>query len=568
MGAGSSLGQCRQGVRGLCLALAGLAATTGPLLGQTLAPSADPNRVDQRLVTPPRPQSTPALVIEGPEAAPPPAQARAIRFDVSRVVVEGSDRVPAGEIEALVAPLSGREITLFEAYEVRDAVTARYRAAGYVLSQAILPAQRVEGGVLRMEVVEGFISDVAFEGAVDPDLEAMLRPYTARILAERPLKASTLEHVMLLMDDLPGIAAKSVLRPNDQVKGGTTLVVVVERTPWSGSLSVDNRGSRAIGPLQVDATADASLVADRFSLHALVTRPMDELVLGDAAWTRSVGSYGTTVTLGARKSVSRPGGAARNTAVHSDTRSLRVGVGQPILRSAAETIRVSAELSARQSTTMNFFGQPGQTLQSEDRLRVLAVTGSWDFSDAWGGSNVFQLTTSKGFGGFGASKHGPRSRADGEVDFSKATLFVQRDQPLGSDFALTLAAEGQWTPDTLLSSEEYGVGGKSFGLAYDSSEISGDKGMAARAELSWTTRSDGDGAVVLQPYVYVDGGGVTNKGGAGQRAGWQALYSSGVGARLFYGPVSASVLLAKPFSDQSAETGHPLRAFFTLSARF
>jgi len=568
VGARSSLRQCRKVVRGLSLGIAGLVASVGPVEAQIVPPSADPNRVDQRLVTPPRPQSTPALVIEGPEAAPPPAQARAIRFDVTRITVEGSDRVPPAEIEALVAPLSGREITLFEAYEVRDVLTARYRSAGYVLSQAIIPAQRVEAGVLRIEVVEGFISDVAFEGAVDPDVEAALRPYVARVLAERPLKSSTLEHVMLLMDDLPGITAKSVLRPNEQVKGGTTLVVVVERTPYSGSISVDNRGSRAIGPLQADLSADATLLADRFSMRVTMTRPTDELMLGDASWTRSLGSYGTTVTLGARKSVSKPGGAARNTSVHSDTRSLRLGVGQPILRSAAETIRVSGELSARQSTSMQFFGQPNQTLQSEDRLRVLAVTGSWDFSDGWGGSNVFQLTLTKGFGGFGASNQGPRSRADGEVDFRKATLFAQRDQPLGSDFALTLAAEGQWSPDTLLSSEEYGVGGKSFGLAYDGSEVSGDQGMAARAEVSWTTRSDGDGAMVLQPYVYVDGGGITNKGGAGQRSGWQALYSSGLGARLFYGPVSASVLLAKGFSDQGAETGHPVRAFFTLSARF
>jgi hemolysin activation/secretion protein len=61
---------------------------------------------------------------------------------------------------------------------------------------------------------------------------------------------------------------------------------------------------------------------------------------------------------------------------------------------------------------------------------------------------------------------------------------------------------------------------------------------------------------------------VPNRGGAGQRAGWQALYSTGLGARLFYGGVSASVLLAKPLSDHGADTGHPVRAFFTLSARF
>lgn len=548
-------------------------AAGSPAVAQPLPPSADPNRVDERLVEPPRPRSTPPLQIEGPESAPPPAQARAIRFALTDVRVEGTDRIPADEVAALVAPLAGREVTLLEAYELRDALTARLRSSGFVLSQAIIPAQRVEGGVLRIEAIEGFIADVAYEGDTSAEVETLLARYVAPILAERPLRAATLERQMLLMDDLPGVGVRSVLRPNEEVKGGTTLVLVVQRRAFGGSVTVDNRGSRAIGPLQSDVSAEARLLEHKLAVRALTALPTDELMLGDAAWTSAVGTAGTTLTLGARKSVSRPGGVARLNAVHSDTRSVRFGVSHPLLRSSSETIRVSAEVSARNSRTQQNFGKPSQRLQSEDRLRVLSLTGSWDFADGWGGSNVLQATVNKGFGGFGASNDGvPRSRADGEVDFTKLNLYAQRDQPLGDGFSLTLAAEAQLTRDRLLSSEEYGVGGKSFGLAYDSSEVTGENGAAVRAELSWTTRSDGDGAMVAQPFVYVDGGGAANRDdgsvGANRRVGWQTLWSAGVGTRFFYGGVSAGLLLAKPFSDLTAETGHPVRAFFTLSARF
>jgi hemolysin activation/secretion protein len=547
-------------------------AAGSPALAQPLPPSADPGRVDQRLVEPPRPRSTPPLQIEGPEAAPPPAQARAIRFGLTEVRVEGSDRIPEAELAALIAPLAGREVTLLEVYELRDAITARLRGDGFVLSQAIIPAQRVEGGILRIEAIEGFISDVAYEGDVSPAVEALLSAYVARILAERPLRASTLERQMLLMDDLPGVGVRSVLRPNDEVKGGTTLVLVAQRRAFGGSVSLDNRGSRAIGPLQADVTAEARLLEHKLSVRALTAIPTDELMLGDAAWTSAVGALGTTVTVGARKSVSRPGGVARTNGVHSDTRSVRFAVSHPIVRSSAETIRLTAEVGARHSRTQNNFGKPAQRLQSEDRLRVLALTGSWDFADVWGGSNVLQATLNKGFGGLGASNRGvPRSRADGEVDFTKLNLYAQRDQPLGGGLSLTLAAEAQLTRDHLLSSEEYGVGGKSFGLAYDSSEITGETGGAVRAELSWTTRSDND-AMVAQPFVYLDAGGANNRDdgsvGSNRRVGWQTLWSAGIGTRLFVGNVSAGLLLAKPFSDHGAETGRPWRAFFTLSARF
>jgi hemolysin activation/secretion protein len=561
----------RFGGSGVGLVLIGLAAAH-PAHGQSLPPSADPNRVDQRLVEPPRPRSTPALQIEGPDAAPPPAQARAIRFDLAEIKIEGTDRVPADEIAALVAPLVGREVTLLEIYELRDAVTARLRASGFVLSQAIIPAQRVEAGVLRIDAIEGFIADVAYEGATSPAVEAALAPYVAPILAERPLRAATLERQLLLMDDLPGLGVRSVLRPNDEVKGGTTLVLLVEPTPFGGSVTVDNRGSRAIGPIQADLTAEARLFEHKLAVRTLVAKPTDELMLGDAAWTTGIGTLGTTFTVGARKSVSKPGGVARTNGVHSDTRSLRVAVSHPLFRSSAETVRLTAEASMRTSRSQQAFGTPQQRLQSEDRLRVLALTGAWDFSDALGGTNVLQATVTKGFGGLGANSSAARSRPDGEVDFAKLGLYVQRDQPLGEGFSLTLAAEAQLTRDRLLSSEEYGVGGKSFGLAYDGSEVTGENGGAARAELSWTTRSDGDGAMVAQPFVYVDGGGANNRDdgstGANKRAGWQTLWSAGVGTRLFYGGLSAGLLLAKPFSDHGAETGHPWRAFFTLSARF
>ena len=56
-----------------------------------------------------------------------------------------------------------KEVSLLDIYKVRDAITAKYRAAGYVLSQAIIPPQQISDGIVRIQVVEGYIGKVEFD---------------------------------------------------------------------------------------------------------------------------------------------------------------------------------------------------------------------------------------------------------------------------------------------------------------------------------------------------------------------------------------------------------------------
>ena len=55
------------------------------------------------------------------------------------------------------------------------------------------------------------------------------------------------------------------------------------------------------------------------------------------------------------------------------------------------------------------------------------------------------------------------SRNDGRSDFTKATLWLSRIQGIGSNFGLQASLFGQWSAQPLLSSEEFAVGGTSFG---------------------------------------------------------------------------------------------------------
>ena len=55
--------------------------------------------------------------------------------------------------------------------DAADAVTRFYQENGYPVARAVLPAQKVEKGMVRIEVIEGRVGDVRFEGnrRYDPD---------------------------------------------------------------------------------------------------------------------------------------------------------------------------------------------------------------------------------------------------------------------------------------------------------------------------------------------------------------------------------------------------------------
>src|SRR5690606_20332695 len=121
----------------------------------------------------------------------------------------------------------GLEVTLADVFELVNGITRRYAEAGYALSIAVLPAQRIEGGVVTIAVVEGFIDEIHFTGDALVDEHGVdsryIRGYAERLRASRPLRTADLERYLLLINDLPGVTARATLRASSTVPGASTM---------------------------------------------------------------------------------------------------------------------------------------------------------------------------------------------------------------------------------------------------------------------------------------------------------------------------------------------------------
>jgi len=546
----------------LSLPVVGIAAS------QQLPPSESPDRLEQRFERPAVPESKPPIEFPAPERAPPPEKAASIRFVLKDIAIDGTTVYAPDDLKPLYQALIGREISLADVYAVRDAITTRYANDGYILSKAVISAQRVGDGVVHIAVVEGYIHEVLFQGEVT-DRFGILADYAERIKAARPLTAAVLERYVMLASDLPGVSVHTVLQPAKDAAAGSDLMVTVDRKPVGAVLSLDDRGTRAIGPYQIDASVELSDVLGQFeqtTVRGIVTPQIDELRYIDVTHVELIGADGATWTIEGRKSWSEPGGAIRQFAVKSQGVTVRTGVSYPLVRSRSETLRVGVDLTYANNRT-NAFGDK----LSDDRVRYVSLKGSYDIADRWQGSNLFEIGLHHGLDILNATRAGEpgQSQPGAPADFTRLTLSAQRLQPLPEHFGILLATEGQYSADPLPTSEKFGVGGKLYGRAFDSSEITGDRGVSAKIEVQYTPEMNIPHLEYLQYFTYADYGMAWNIASQ-PPLGRQELASVGAGFRFgLTKTLSGSAEFGKPLLRNATATGsRDMRGFFGLTARY
>ena len=127
---------------------------TGP--GQILQREERDTRLDTELD---RQQQLPPDVeevqLDVPEAPKAPTSASTVQFQVNNIVVRGNTLITDTEIEPIIAPYEGRQLTLDQLSGVVDIITQMYRQRGYLTSQAYIPPQDIEDGVIEIDVMEG-----------------------------------------------------------------------------------------------------------------------------------------------------------------------------------------------------------------------------------------------------------------------------------------------------------------------------------------------------------------------------------------------------------------------------
>jgi len=548
--------------------LAALSAAPSTLsFAQVIPPSELPGREQQRFQPPEAPRARPAgAMIKLPEAVEPVGAAATPLF-ITGFVVEGSTVYSSDDLKPLYAGFVGREDTVATIYEVARKITAKYGADGYVLSRAIVPPQPLnpKGAIVHLRVVEGYVDKVEW-----PEKLARYRDfitdYAAKIVAQRPANIHTIERYILLAGDLPGLKFSTTLRASKDNPAASTLVVQVQEKPIDAQAQIDNRGTKARGPLEFLGSLTANNLLglhEAFSLSYAGAIPLKTLQYVSGGYRQVLTSEGLAVFADANHSWGRPGTAPLEALQYGAlSTNFDAGLSYPIIRQREANLTISG-LAFAEDDEADTLGAPF----NRDRLRGIRVKLDGDIADSWQGINQANVTLSQGFLGLGSTDNGNplASRLVGRVDFTKLEASLSRTQPLFDRFSAYGSLYGQYGFTPLLTPEQCGYGGRYFGRAYDPSELIGDSCFEALGELRYDLPRPLAQLTQAQLYGFVDYGDLFTRAASAGTAAHVEAASAGGGLRVgVFDKLNADLQAARAIEGQRDDW----RFFFTVAAHY
>lgn len=515
-----------------------------------------------------------AVSLTLPELPPPtPSQVKEdTRVTLTGVEVQGVTLLKAAELAPLFEGISGQETSLAQIDKVVAAITQMYRDRGYFLSRAFLPPQEVVDGQLIVQVVEGRVDEVRVDAPEHVQRHPLVARIVERVRANPTLTSEDLETALLQLNDLPGISAQGRLAPAS-TQGGAILTMAITEYKGDVTAGFSNHGTRFIGPNRFElGTTVHNLISpmgDTLAVQALQDPNGSDLTLVDGTYSLPLNSHGTRAALNVSRGISRPEWTLKDLDVESRTVGANVTLEQNLLRSRALSWDVYGTLdwNDAQSTSR-------KVQLSADHNRTVRAGMRTRTADGWQGFTHADMRVSHGLDVLGATQTGQlnasRLRGTG-TDFTKVNVDVSRMQYLNETWNVLLAGTGQFSTHALLAGEEFGLGGPSgFGRGYDSNELTGDHGIAAKAELQATFPVTWPWLDAWQLFGFYDFGAVWNKDRDVLEDNTAvALSSVGTGVRLQFSPkLNAEIMLAKPTTRdvQSNGSGNGT-IYFRLSSK-
>lgn len=494
-------------------------------------------------------------------------------FTLKAIIFEELTTFTPEQLQSDYQQYIGKNVTLATLDEIAANITARYRNAGYILSRAVVPPQKIHDGKVTIRIVEGYVNTVTFEGlpplAYGEDTPDLPHQYANKILTAHPLDARTLERYLLLMQDLPGVSVHATIRPAaGNAPGASDIVIAVSQKTVNGFVSIDNRQTRYMGPVEGTLTTNINNQFgwyDHTQLHGTQTAEYNQLHYGEIEHDEPLDSEGTRLSMSLAYTGTHPGYTLADLDMEGSDNMLSTAISHPFIR-LRESNLIGIVQFDMHDTRLDVLRTP----LYNDRLRIIRAGGNYEFIDGFNAVDKLQVQGSQGLP-WDSNNSVTRSNANGRTDFQKFTAQASHDQQIWGPFEGYVAAKGQMSSTGLLIAEQFALGGADFGSAYDPAEITGDSGVAARAEFRFNGTTPSPWLPAYQAYLFYDAGTVSNHGGnAGLPS--TSLTDTGVGVRYnadksIFGYLEIAKPLTKAVSAYG-NVGYNPRLFFLIGYNY
>ncbi|MGB0507691.1 MAG: ShlB/FhaC/HecB family hemolysin secretion/activation protein [Pikeienuella sp.] len=469
------------------------------------------------------------IALKGPLKGPqiqftsqrPPANAEDVFFFLKEVQFLGVTSYEASELQEIALGYLGQEVPLTALYDIAGRVQAHYRNDDFIFTRAIVPAQQIEDGIVNIEVIEAVIENAVVEEPGEPigPVKVLAEQIVSRLIGQVNPSGALLEDVLFTLNEVPGITrATAVPQAGGAGRGALAIYVNVERDAAEGIIYADNRQTQAVGRgifgvsytfnsygEAADTTTFSLFNSFYFDNYDLDLDERNTVQVEHSAILNPSGLKGSARLL---YSQTAPGDEQKDVGILGRQILFSLELSQPLVRSKELNLTAAIGAEFLDSTTDVSLGEINV---SDDRLRIASAEIGGLSRDSLG-YTLFSLEARQGLPILSSTNAGDvKSRGDGSTDFTLFRADIERQFVVNDEFSFLLRGSGQFAFQPLFASEEFAIGGLTYGRGFDPSVATGDLGVGASGEMHWIKHIEIDEfRMSLETYTFLDGGYIKN----------------------------------------------------------
>jgi hemolysin activation/secretion protein len=457
-----------------------------------------------------------------PTSKAPANSLQAAGITVNRIVVVGSTILSAADLTPITKPLERQPITLAALHQAADKMTQLYLKRGFTTSRVIVLPQTLNDGVVRLQAIEGWLGEIQVNS--NRQLQQRYIKSRLQLAAGSPLNLQRIEAQIRLLNTDPLLEhVEASLRAGHRPGESILIVKVKEADRYSSSVSTDNYNSSKGFPEKTRLSAsylNPTGLGDELSVSSSLGSQQnnDEQYASknyDVSYRIPVNARDGSIQL--RTSVDdRLIGDSAFAALGLRSRDevYALTYRQPIVKSLRQEFALSLGFSAQRSQTFLFKDIPYPFGSSADangvtQTRVLQFGQDYSRRDALG---AWAVSSSLNFG-LGILDATQQSGSVPDGQFFSWQLQGQRVQRLGKGNLLIAQGNLQLSADSLLSSQQFNLGGAQSVRGFRQNVRAGDNGWRLSLEGRIPVVKSVQQRPIFQLAPFVDAGAVWNTAG-------------------------------------------------------
>lgn len=505
-----------------------LAAAVGAATAQPTAPAPAPTPAPVPAPAPAPAQPTPPMAAAAPVAV----------FAIRGFRVEGENPLGDAETQRVLAPYARPDATLETLQQATAALEKMLREQGFGLHRVALPPQEL-GTIVRLSIVKFTVGKVGIEGATLYD-ERNVRLTVPELREGESPNFKTLAIQTAIANENANKLVQVGLRESEEPDKIDATISVKELKPWNIALSANNSGTDATGNDRVTLTGSHSNLWNRDHLFVAayttsVERTEDVRQLGlsyKVPLYAQGGVLGVTTT---RSDVVGNFGTFNSTGA-GHTFGINYTLYLPPQGGHRSYVTMALEDKVFDASRVNDVVLVGAMDRRSRPLSVGYMARTETDTAVWGYGAELSVNTGTGANNDTVSyrSEDPRIRS---ANWWAVRGSANYTAPFAQTWSWSLRALGQYSPDVLISGEQFGLGGLTSVRGTDVERpISADMGVSATLEVTSPEVVRG-----LRFIGFVDAGLVGNNDPSAGKPNTDRLASVGLGLRCVVGNFAATV---------------------------